>query len=279
MSHEHASSEPTDDLIQTIQDMLGACEDGLSDLDRRRDMVFLNLEEELRRYQAVIHGALQALAEAVDAKDAYTHGHSRRVSLYSTRLGNDLGLGPRELDNLAFGALLHDVGKIGMPESILNKPAALTPEEFEIVKEHPVRGSEILSNIPDLREVERVVRHHHERIDGAGYPDRLSGFGIPLHARVVAVVDTFDAITTTRSYHRAKSPEHAFRIMVEAADGQLDAELVLRFERLWRVQSMAHIIDESWHDAGAADPDSDRQPTQASCGALGCDHGLLELVD
>lgn len=279
MNHDMGQGEPNGDLIRSIREMLGACDDGLSDLDSHRDLVFLNLEEEIRRYQSVIHGALQALAEAVDAKDAYTHGHSTRVSAYAKHLGRDLGLSPGELETLAFGALLHDVGKIGMPETILNKPGALTREEFEIVKEHPVRGSEILASIPDLREAERIVRHHHERIDGSGYPDCLSDRSIPIHAKLVAVVDTFDAITTNRIYRRAKSADHALRIMLEAAEGQLDLELVLRFERLWNLGEMHPILEDNLREGAGASGVVEREQAPAGCGALECDHGLLDIVD
>ena len=169
---------------------------------------------------------------AVDAKDAYTHGHSHRVGAYSRRIGVELGLMVRELQVLTFGAVLHDVGKIGMPECILNKAGRLTDEERAVVMEHPLRGSEIIGKIPQMGDVERIVRHHHERFDGDGYPDRLKGRDIPRDARIVSVSDTFDAITTTRSYRVGRSNEYAMNILRDEAGRQLDAEIVAVFERL-----------------------------------------------
>lgn len=244
-------------------------------LERQRTSTFRDLQREVLRYRAVLRGALQALAEAVDAKDTYTHGHSQRVSAYAGLLGRAMGLMGDELDTLTFGALLHDVGKIGMPESILRKPAGLSLQEYEIVKEHPVLGSEILSSIPDFNSVERVVRQHHERLDGAGYPDRLRGEGIGICARVVAVADTFDAITTTRSYRLARLPEKALDIMAKASGAQLDGELVEIFARLWHDDQLGHIFQGHWQDRIWREGD-ETEPDSMPSGAVGCDHGLIE---
>jgi HD-GYP domain-containing protein (c-di-GMP phosphodiesterase class II) len=150
--------------------------------------------------------ALKALVAAVEARDSYTSGHSARVAALSVELGVLLRLGPEELRHLAQGALLHDIGKIGIPDQILNKPGRLDPDERALIELHPVIGSDIVRSAPSLRQAVDVVQHHHERVDGAGYPDRLAGEAIPLAARIAAVADVWDALTTDRAY-RAGWPE------------------------------------------------------------------------
>jgi HD-GYP domain-containing protein (c-di-GMP phosphodiesterase class II) len=153
--------------------------------------------------------ALHALTAAVEAKDRYTHGHSTRVADLSTKMGLRIGLDPDTLRGLARGALLHDIGKIGVPDHVLNKPGALTPDEWEWIVAHPVVGWEMASRTPSLRDALAVVRHHHERWDGSGYPDRLEGKGIPMAARIAAVADVWDALTSDRAYRPAWPPEQA----------------------------------------------------------------------
>ena len=262
--------------VDNLESALRAINEELDLLSQVRAGTFRDLQREVIRYRAVLRGALHALAEAVDAKDTYTHGHSRRVSAYAGHLGRVIGLSSDELDTLTFGALLHDVGKIGMPESILRKPARLTSDEYEIVKRHPVLGAEILRSIPDLGSVETTVRHHHERLDGAGYPDRLAGENISICARVVAVVDTFVAITTTRSYRRARSPKQALEIMGDASGAQLDGELVEHFARLWYAGDLEHIIGDQWEPAAAGcEDEGEEDEVSAAGGAVGCDHGVI----
>jgi HD-GYP domain-containing protein (c-di-GMP phosphodiesterase class II) len=158
------------------------------------------------------HGSpevLHVLVAAVEAKDRYTHGHSTRVADLSVRMGLRLGLRPAALRGLTQGALLHDVGKIGVPDHILNKPGQLTPEERAWIEEHPVVGWEIGRRAPSLRDALVVVRHHHERVDGTGYPDGLASEAIPFAARIVAVADVWDALTSDRAYRPAWDPPTA----------------------------------------------------------------------
>jgi putative nucleotidyltransferase with HDIG domain len=270
-----AESDPGAESMDDIESALRAVTSELDHLSELRANTFRDLQREVIRYRAVLRGALHALAEAVDAKDTYTHGHSRRVSAYASHLGRVIGLTPEELDTLTFGALLHDVGKIGMPESILRKPARLTTAEYEVVKRHPVLGAEILRSIPDLGQVETTVRHHHERLDGAGYPDCLAGESIGVCARVVAVVDTFDAITTTRSYRRARTPRQALEIMGDASGAQLDGELVEHFARLWYAGDLEHIFGELWEPASEGATEEDERDAVNTAGAVGCDHGVI----
>jgi HD-GYP domain-containing protein (c-di-GMP phosphodiesterase class II) len=160
--------------------------------------------------------ALTALIGAVEAKDPYTHGHSSMVAELSTRIGERIGLDPDSLRALAHGAFLHDVGKIGVPDHVLNKPASLTPEEWEWIKAHPVVGWDMASRAPSLRATLPVVRHHHERWDGSGYPDGLTKEEIPQAARIAAVADVWDALTSDRAYRQAWPPDRALEHIVGA---------------------------------------------------------------
>jgi HD-GYP domain-containing protein (c-di-GMP phosphodiesterase class II) len=153
--------------------------------------------------------ALRTLVGAVERKDAYTHGHSERTALLATQLGLRMGLPSDVLRAVARGAFLHDVGKIAIPDAILNKPGALTPEERRIIETHPEVGHEMASGAPQLAEALPVILHHHERFDGTGYPHGLVGEAIPLVARVVAVADVWDALTTDRAYRPGWSPARA----------------------------------------------------------------------
>src|SRR5262249_32815867 len=143
------------------------------------------------------------------AKDHTTHDHLRRVQTYAVQIGEDLGLGPAQLDALRAASLLHDIGKLAVPEQILSKPGRLTPEEFEKMKIHPIVGSEILSRVQFPYPVVPIVRSHHEKWDGKGYPDGLQKEEIPVGARILSVVDCFDALTSERPYRRARSVKEA----------------------------------------------------------------------
>ncbi len=174
-------------------------------------------------------GALTALARAIDANSPWTAGHSERVTLIATALGERIGLDAANLDILRRGGLLHDIGKIGVPVEILNKPGSLTEAEFEAVKAHVTVGHRILEPVAAYRDLIPIVRHHHERVDGQGYPDGLAGDDIALHARVVAVADTFDALTSDRPYRDGLPVKTAIEVIKNAAGTQLDAWLVEQF--------------------------------------------------
>ena len=173
--------------------------------------------------------ALTALAAAVEARDAYTRGHSQRVTSVSLAIGQRLGLGADKLRQLVWGAELHDIGKIGIPDYIIQKEGPLTPGERALVEQHPVIGWEIARQASSLREVLEVVRHHHERVDGTGYPDGLAGEEIPRAARIVAVADVWDALTSDRSYRPAWNRDRALGIMIEGRGTQFDAECLNAF--------------------------------------------------
>lgn len=169
---------------------------------------------------------IRSYANAVEAKDIYTRGHSDRVALYATQLGRALGLSSDELDLLYTAGVLHDIGKIGIPDKILNKPSALTTDEFAIIKKHPEIGKSILSNVDSLREAIPIIYHHHERFDGKGYPDQLHGDDIPFLARVICVVDSYEAMTSDRAYRNAMGFDKVVGIFESGAGSQWDYNLV-----------------------------------------------------
>jgi HD-GYP domain-containing protein (c-di-GMP phosphodiesterase class II) len=175
---------------------------------------------------------VKALVSTIEAKDRYTSGHSTRVHLISMLLGRAIGLSEAELETLKWASILHDVGKIGMPESILRKPGRLTDDEYEVVKRHPQRGCHVLSHVRQLREASQSVLLHHERFAGGGYPLGIAGPGIPRPARVIAVADTFDALTSRRPYRSARSEDEAFREIRRVRGEQLDPEVVDALERM-----------------------------------------------
>jgi len=152
---------------------------------------------------------LRSLALMIEARDAYTEGHCERLARYATDLGVRLGLPEDDLQALERGGYFHDIGKIALPDAILLKPDRLTPQEFERMKEHTVIGDRLCGDLRALNHVRPIVRHHHERLDGSGYPDGLSGDAIPLLAQIIGVVDVFDAMTSTRAYRTALTPAEA----------------------------------------------------------------------
>jgi len=191
--------------------------------------------ENSRLYQSLEQAsldAIQALAKAVEAKDPYTHGHSERVAEYSTRLASVIGVTEKQSLNLKLACMIHDIGKIGIAEKILLKPGRLDPDELDAIKHHPVIGEAIIRPLKGLCDIARIIRSHHERYDGLGYPDRLRGEGIPLEARIMAIADSYDAMTTTRPY-RVPMPEGAvIRELVENRGKQFDPYLVDSFLKL-----------------------------------------------
>jgi putative nucleotidyltransferase with HDIG domain len=170
---------------------------------------------------------LRLMVEALDANDAYTKGHSERVAKLSGRLGEAVGY--EDMDQLISAALLHDIGKITVPETILNKPDRLTAEEFEIIKAHTVVGKRILSQSSAFNDIDDLVLYHHERVDGAGYPEGLDDSEIPSGAKIIAICDVYDALTTARPYRGAMSHEAALDIIREAKGKQFSAAYVDAF--------------------------------------------------
>ena len=173
---------------------------------------------------------LFSLARSIEARDPYTKGHSERLASHVVLLGEALGLPVGQLKSLRAAAIVHDIGKVTVPDSILLKPGKLTPEERQIIQQHPVIGEEICAPLKTFRSVLPIVRHHHERMDGSGYPDGLIGASIPLAARILQTVDIYDALTTGRPYRKALSHRRAIMLMrKEARCGWLDGEIVRKF--------------------------------------------------
>lgn len=168
---------------------------------------------------------IMALAQAIDAKDHYTHGHSQRVAEYSAQLSYLMGDEPQQVQLIYYMGLLHDIGKIGIPVEIINKPGNLTDEEYAIIKSHSVIGAEVLKPIRIKPELMIGARHHHERFDGRGYPDKLSGKDIPRAARIIAVVDAYDAMTSNRSYRQGLSPQRVYEEIDRNSGSQFDPEV------------------------------------------------------
>ncbi|MBI4455448.1 MAG: HD domain-containing protein [Acidobacteria bacterium] len=189
------------------------------------------LQQAVQQNKQLFLESIQTLAAAIDEKDPYTKGHSERVTHYSLIIGQVLGLGEEELEKLRVAALLHDIGKIGIDDRILKKPDVLTPEEFEAMKQHPEKGAYIVSKIAQLRDVVPGVRHHHEQVDGNGYPQRLSGDEIPLIARIISVADTFDAMTTLRPYQKPMSTDFVLHRIRSVAEVKFDVRVVAALER------------------------------------------------
>jgi putative nucleotidyltransferase with HDIG domain len=177
-------------------------------------------------------GLLHSLTSAVDAKDAYTCGHSERVALLSKMLAKEAGLTEHEVERIYMAGLLHDVGKIGVPEAVLQKPGRLTAEEFEQMKKHPAIGARILHDVKQIQDIIPGVLHHHERYDGRGYPDGLSGQNIPIMGRIICLADCFDAMTSTRTYRKALPLEVTLADLRRCSGTQFDPLLTEAFLRI-----------------------------------------------
>lgn len=194
-------------------------------------MANMDLYHDLERF---VINVVKSLVYAIEAKDIYTRGHSERVNRYSMLMADRLDLDEKQKGVLNWASILHDIGKIGIPEIVLNKPGSLNDEEYEIIKGHPEKGCNILQPLEQLSSSLPAIMHHHERYDGKGYPHGLKGKKIPFLARIIAVADTFDAINSSRAYRPAKPPEETLAIMEQVAGSQLDADLVEVFEHAFK---------------------------------------------
>lgn len=196
----------------------------------------------IKRYTDELDSAesvIVSLALTIEARDATTDGHCQRLARYGVRLGTALGLDEDDLSALARGGFLHDIGKVGIPDAILLKPTQLTPEEFDVMRQHTVIGDRLCGELRSLRRVRPIVRHHHERLDGTGYPDGLRGDAIPLLAQVMGVVDVFDALTTARPYKPAMPIDWAYQ------------ELLCEARRGWRNKALVDALMQLGPDDGA----------------------------
>jgi len=183
--------------------------------------------------QAVLD-TVTSLAFAIDAKDHYTQGHSQKVSAYAALIAESLNMTDTEIEEIRLGGVLHDIGKVAIPENILNKSGPLNPEEWETMKAHVKFGARILDPLAPLARIREMVLHHHEFFDGSGYPDALSGEGIPLGARIIAVADAYDTITSDRTYKKGRSSLEALAELERCANAQFDGAIVQVFVRTMR---------------------------------------------
>ena len=224
---------------------MGLVSFNLAEIFRRSELRLLNsMAEQIavviansdlyRDLERFVINMVKSLVYAIEAKDDYTRGHSERVCRYSLLMAERMGLNQERKKVLQWSSILHDSGKIGIPESILNKPWRLDDEEYQIVKNHPIKGHTILEPLEQLASSLPGMLHHHERYDGKGYPGGLKGKEIPLEARIIAVADTFDAMTSNRAYRPGKSPCEALEEMEKVAGSQLDPELVEVFKEVFR---------------------------------------------
>ncbi|HZH30392.1 MAG TPA: HD domain-containing phosphohydrolase [Pyrinomonadaceae bacterium] len=230
------------------------------------------LAQALSSLEDAYRTTLKALAAALETRDTDTHGHSERVVSFSLRLGRELKLSNEDLRSLEFGALLHDIGKIGVPDAILHKPAQLSAEEWVNMRSHPIHGEQILRGIEFLEGASRVVGQHHEKWDGTGYPLALRGTEIDLNARIFAVADAFDAITSDRVYRLGRSYEVAVAELEEFTGRQFDPEVVAAFRRIPREEweELRAVSFRKWQerrDGQPAEHTADANP-EALIGAL-----------
>ncbi len=207
------------ELAQTFNNMAGDIESFIA-----------RLKQAAEENRELFLGSIRMLAAAIDEKDPYTRGHSDRVAKYSVMIGQQLGLSAEELDKLRISALLHDVGKIGVDDRVLKKPGALTAEEFQIMKQHPSKGANIMRPVAQLKEMLPGIELHHEHVDGKGYPYGLKEADIPLMARIIAVSDTLDAMTTNRPYQSAKEIDDALQVIRKLAGSKFDLKVVAALE-------------------------------------------------
>ena len=225
--------------------------------EHRDELLSLQLKKETEVRHHSEEQALQVvrtLAHTIDAKDDYTNGHSTRVAEYAVILATALGWSEEDIRNLHYAALLHDIGKIVVPDTILNKPSRLTDVEYEIIKSHTTIGSDIIKSITTIPGVDDVVRHHHERYDGRGYPDRLKGEGIPLNARLVCICDAYDAMTSHRVYRRALDKDFVRSELVHGRGTQFDPQMLDVFLQLLDTGRLA-LSDKAEQQLQIPDPD------------------------
>lgn len=227
--------------------------DELGELGRSINGMAGSIEQLIEEQERAYIESLQSLAKALEAKDAYTATHSRRVAKYAVLLGRRTGLSTDNLRLLKQGALMHDLGKIGIPDAILNKPSALDDHEFEVMRGHPEATWTIMKPLTRFRQFAEIARWHHERWDGKGYPDRMTGEAIPLPARIVAIADTWDAMTGDRVYRKGMTVEKALSILErERDDGQWDPTLLDLFILMIRDEQQARAEVEGDMHAGVA---------------------------
>ncbi|MCH5201244.1 MAG: HD-GYP domain-containing protein [Oscillospiraceae bacterium] len=212
-----------------------------NDITKQNQRYLEKLNEQNEKIQNMTVQTITTVANALDAKDSYSEGHSRRVAVYAAQIAEKLGFSKEDVRNVRIIALLHDIGKIGVPDSVLNKPGRLTDEEFELMKQHSVIGSEILKDIDMITGISIGARSHHERYDGKGYPEGLKGEDIPYIARIIAVADSYDAMTSNRVYRKHLTYEQVMSELEKGEGTQFDPDIAKAMEALIKDGVIANI--------------------------------------
>jgi putative nucleotidyltransferase with HDIG domain len=236
---------------------IGELAETFNTMSEELEQFVLDLKRAAAENRELFMASIQMLAGAVDEKDPYTRGHSDRVTRYSVLIAKEMGLDDDFIEMLRVSAQLHDVGKIGIEDRILKKPGALTPEEFEIMKTHTTKGANILRPVAQLKEMIPGIELHHESLDGRGYPHGLKGDEIPLLPRVIAVADTFDALTTNRPYQQAHEVHDALKIIQSLSGKRLDPTAVFALDALYHrgeIRVQRPLMSAPPASAPAADP-------------------------
>lgn len=202
-------------------------------------------EIRLAQLHQAYEDSLTALANAIDVRDPYTRGHVERVTAYAQVIAQQMGCRDGLMEQLRFGSILHDIGKIVIQDEVLLKSAPLSGEEWEQMKKHPITGAEMIKDIAYLAPAAPIIRHHHERWDGTGYPDGLKGEEIPLGARIVAVADSFDAMSIDRPYRNGRSLEDAYREILACSGSHFDPQVVKAFQRAWEQNKIQEIYSST----------------------------------
>jgi len=228
-AHRIASGDFSQRIDVTSRTELGDLGNSFNVMTDQVERFISDLQKSSEENRQLFIGTVKGLAAAIDGKDPYTRGHSERVSRFSVAIAQRMGINDDEVEKIRISALLHDVGKIGIDDSVLKKPAALTDEEYELMKKHPQKGYKIMSQIPAMKEFLPGMYMHHEMVDGKGYPQGLKGDEIPLMGKIVAVADTFDAMTTDRPYQKAMKFEDAVARIESFVNTRYDAEVVAAF--------------------------------------------------
>ncbi|MCX7920600.1 MAG: response regulator [Clostridia bacterium] len=229
------------ELSETLKEKLDEVQESHREIERLYELLKKDYQQEVDSVKNLII----TLANVIEAKDKYTDGHTRRVGMISRRLGQMMGLSTERLQHLEISGIIHDIGKVGVPEAILNKPGKLTDEEFEIMKKHSIVGETICRPLNSLQMCLDPIRHHHEKLNGTGYPDGLRGDALSMEARIIAVADIFDALYTKRPY-RDKLPINKVKeILAEEVDkGALDKDVVTALFNLIDNGDIRHIIGD-----------------------------------
>ena len=222
-----------------------------NDITKQNQRYLEKLNEQNEKIQNMTVQTITTVANALDAKDSYSEGHSRRVAVYAAQIAEKLGFSKEDVRNVRIIALLHDIGKIGVPDSVLNKPGRLTDEEFELMKQHSVIGSEILKDIDMITGISIGARSHHERYDGKGYPEGLKGEDIPYIARIIAVADSYDAMTSNRVYRKHLTYEQVMSELEKGEGTQFDPDIAKAMEALIKDGVIANISPDMEINKGA----------------------------